>query len=192
MKLNKYRFFFLLVVLMMGLSITGWSISAHYDHTFRNSELQKETKNDSQIGNTVVREFSNNVPILSLISTGLIGLLGIRRQTKKIDNSSPARWNRRDKDCIPVKLSLGKHLILQIFDWTGWQVETCAKHWYKFFKYNFVFNNISNRSPQSSLIPSYLLAYFGVRTHQNDKTPYPHIWRQPKSNSVSTVPLISS
>ena len=91
MKLNKYRFLFLLVALMMGLSITGWSISAHYDHTFINSELQKETKNDSQIGNTVLREFSNNIPLLFLISTGVIGLLGIRRQTKKIDNSSPAR-----------------------------------------------------------------------------------------------------
>jgi hypothetical protein len=91
MKLKKYRFIFILVILMMGLSITGWSISTHFDHTLINSELQKEMKNDSQIDNTVLREFSNNVPILSLISTGLIGLLGIRRQTKKIDNSSPAR-----------------------------------------------------------------------------------------------------
>ena len=91
MKLNNYRLFFLLVVLMMSLSVTGWSISAHYDHTFIKSELQNETKNESQIGNTVGREFSNNIPILALISTGLIGLLGIRRQTKNIDNSSPAR-----------------------------------------------------------------------------------------------------
>ena len=91
MKLKKYRFIFILVILMMGLSITGWSISTHFDHTLINSELQNEMKNDSQIDNTVVREFSNNVPILSLLSTGLIGLLGIRRQTKKIDNSSPAR-----------------------------------------------------------------------------------------------------
>ena len=91
MKLKKYRFIFILVILMMGLSITGRSISTHFDHTLINSELQKEMKNDSQIDNTVLKEFSNNVPILSLISTGLIGLLGIRRQTKKIDNSSPAR-----------------------------------------------------------------------------------------------------
>ena len=91
MKLNKYRYILLLVAFMMGLSITGWSISAHYDHKSINSELQKESKNDSPIGNTVVREFSNNVPILSLISTGLIGLVGIRRQTIRIDNSSPAR-----------------------------------------------------------------------------------------------------
>jgi hypothetical protein len=91
MKLKKHRLIFLLVVLMVGLSITGWSISANYDHTSINNELQKETKNDSQIGNTVVKEFSNNIPILFLISTGLIGLLGVRRQTKKIDNSSPTR-----------------------------------------------------------------------------------------------------
>ncbi len=91
MKLNKYKFLFLLVVLMMSLSVTGWSISAHYDLTPLDGQLQKETKNDSQTGNTVGREFSNNVPILALISTGLIGLLGIRRQTKKIDNSSSAR-----------------------------------------------------------------------------------------------------
>ena len=90
MKLNKYGVIFLLVALIMVLSITGRSISAHYDPTFMNSELQKEIKNDNQIGNTLAREFSNNVPILTLISTGLIGLLGIRRQ-KKIDNSSTAR-----------------------------------------------------------------------------------------------------
>jgi hypothetical protein len=49
----------------------------------------------------------------------LIGLLGIRRQ-KTIDNNSPARWNRCDRDSIPLKLPLGKYIILQIFDWTGW------------------------------------------------------------------------
>ena len=91
MKLKKYKFIFILVILMMGLSITGWTISANYDHTFINSELLKETKNDGQIGNTVLKGFSDNIPILSLISIGLIGFLGVRRQTKKIDNSSPAR-----------------------------------------------------------------------------------------------------
>jgi NADH:ubiquinone oxidoreductase subunit 6 (subunit J) len=90
MKFKKYRFIFLLVALMMCLSITGWSISAHYDHKAINSDLPKETKNVNQIGNHLARKFSNNVPILTLISTGLIGLLGIRRQ-KNIDNSSTAR-----------------------------------------------------------------------------------------------------
>ena len=79
MKLKKYRLIFLLVVLMTGLSITGWTISTNYDHTFINGELQKELKNDSQIGNTISGEFSDNSPILFLISTGLIGLVGVRR-----------------------------------------------------------------------------------------------------------------
>jgi len=91
MRLKKYRLIFLLVVLMTGLSITGWSISSHYDHTFINSELQKELKNDSQIGNTISGEFSKNSPILFLISTGLIGLVGVRRHKKKLGNSSPPR-----------------------------------------------------------------------------------------------------
>ena len=85
MKLKKYKLIFLLVVLMTGLSITGWSISTHYDHTFINGELQKELKNDSQIGNTISEEFSKNSPVLFLISTGLIGLVGVRRHRKKID-----------------------------------------------------------------------------------------------------------
>ena len=91
MRLKKYRLIFLLVVLMTGLSITGWSISSHYDHSFINGEFQKELKNDSQIGNTIWGDFSRNSPILFLISTGLIGLLGVRRQRKKLDNSSPPR-----------------------------------------------------------------------------------------------------
>jgi len=86
MRLKKYRLIFLLVVLMTGLSITGWSISSHYDHTFINAEFQKELKNDSQIGNTIWGDFSKNSPILFLISTGLIGLLGVRRQRKKLED----------------------------------------------------------------------------------------------------------
>ena len=90
MRLKKYRLIFLLVVLMTGLSITGWSISSHYDHSFINGEFQKGLKNDSQISNTIWGDFSKNSPILFLISTGLIGLLGVRRH-RKTDNSSPPR-----------------------------------------------------------------------------------------------------
>jgi len=68
---------------MTGLSITGWSISTHYDQTLIHGELQKELKNDSLIGNAISREFSNNSPILFLISTGLIGLVSVRRHRKK-------------------------------------------------------------------------------------------------------------
>jgi len=88
MRLKKFKLIFLLVVLMAGLSITGWAISSHYDHTFINGESQKELKNDSQTGNTISGEFSNNSPVLFLILTGLIGLVGVRRQTKKIGRGS--------------------------------------------------------------------------------------------------------
>ena len=89
MRFKKYRRILLPVVLMTGLSITGWSISTHYDHTFINSEIQKELEIDSQSGNTKSGEFSKNSPILFLISTGLIGLVAVRRHRKKKDNSSP-------------------------------------------------------------------------------------------------------
>jgi len=85
MRLKKYKLIFLLVILMTGLSITGWSISTHYDHTYINGELQKELKNDSQIGNAISGEFSKNSPILFLIAIGLIGLVGVRRQRKKLE-----------------------------------------------------------------------------------------------------------
>jgi hypothetical protein len=88
MRLKKYRLIILLVILMTGLLITGWSITSHYDHTFINGEFQKELKSDSQIGNTIWGDFSKNSPILFLISTGLIGLLGVRRQRKKLGNNS--------------------------------------------------------------------------------------------------------
>ena len=86
MKRKKYRLIFLLVVFMVGLSITGWSISTHYDHTYISGELQKEMKNDGQSGNAILGIFRNNSPILFLITTGLIGLFGVRRQRKRIDS----------------------------------------------------------------------------------------------------------
>jgi len=86
MRLKKYKLIILLVILMTGLSITGWSISTHYDYTFINGELRKELKTESQSGNAISEEFSNNSPILFLISTGLIGLVGVRRHRKKSEN----------------------------------------------------------------------------------------------------------
>ena len=84
MKLKKYKLIFILVVLMTGLSITGWSISTQFDQTLINSELQKEMQNDDQIGNPILGKFAINSQILFLISTGLIGLVGGRRHRKKM------------------------------------------------------------------------------------------------------------
>ena len=84
MRRKKYRLIFILVVFMAGLSIAGWSISTHSDQTLIHGELQKDLKNDSLISNTISENFSINSPILFLISTGLIGLVGVRRHRKKM------------------------------------------------------------------------------------------------------------
>ena len=86
MRLKKYRLIFLLVVLSTGLSITGWSISTHYDTTLKTAEIQKELKNINQSRDDIQAEFNHNIPVLFLISIGLIGLVGIRRQRKKPGN----------------------------------------------------------------------------------------------------------
>ena len=102
MKAKKYRLIFILVVLIMGLSITGWSISTKYDHTYINGELQRELEQDTDTGNAISGEFSKGSPILFLISAGLIGLLGVRRQTKKIGNRS------RPDEKGATKISMGR------------------------------------------------------------------------------------
>ena len=88
MRLKKYKLIILLVILMTGLSITGWSISTQYDHIFINGELQRELEQDSQTGNALSGEIRNNIPILFLIFIGLIGFLGVRRQTKRMGSDS--------------------------------------------------------------------------------------------------------
>ena len=86
MKVKKYRLILILVILMMGISITGWSISTHYDNTVISYEIQKELKNDSQTGNMLSSKLSKNSPILFLISTGLVGLVGVRRHRNKMES----------------------------------------------------------------------------------------------------------
>jgi hypothetical protein len=85
MKLKKFRLIFILVVLIMGLSITAWSISIQHDHTIINEELQKELREDDQTGNTLSGKFSKTSPILFLFSAGLIGLVGVRRKRKNTE-----------------------------------------------------------------------------------------------------------
>ena len=85
MKLKKYRLILLLVILMMGMSITGWSISTNYENSHTNHDIQVELKNKGLTANTISGDFSNNRPILFLISTGLIGLVGVRRRRNNIE-----------------------------------------------------------------------------------------------------------
>ncbi len=83
MRHSKYRLIFILIVLITGLFITGWSVSTHHDHITLNNELRTELKKDINIDNAKSRAFSNNGRVLFLFSTGLIGLLGVRRRRKR-------------------------------------------------------------------------------------------------------------
>ena len=108
MKLKKFKVILLIVFLMTGLSITGWAISTRYDQSLKSVEIQKELKKNSQDKNVLSGKFSNNSPILFLISTGLIGFLGIRRQRKKLDNlqseNTPGNENNRKAELSKQRL----------------------------------------------------------------------------------------
>ena len=88
MRLKKYKLIFVLVVFMIGLSITGWAISTHYDQNLINGELQEELININEIDRKIFVDFSKNSPILFLISIGLIGLFGVRRRQTIVNDQS--------------------------------------------------------------------------------------------------------
>ena len=86
-KVNKYKFIIMAVFLMTGVSITGWAITTfHYNHTAKSAESQIALNNDSQPANIVPAAINHNNTILMLVSIGLIGFIGIRRQGKKVEN----------------------------------------------------------------------------------------------------------
>jgi len=85
-KLNKYRFNILAVFLITGMSITGWAITFHYNHTAKSAESQKAPNNDSLLQNIVPAAINHSNTILMLVCTGLIGFIGVRRRGKKLNN----------------------------------------------------------------------------------------------------------
>jgi hypothetical protein len=98
-KLNKYRFDILAVFLITGMSITGWAITFHYNHTAKSAESQKAPNNDSQSQNIVLAAINHSTTILMLVCTGLIGFIGVRRQGKKLDNHAKTEQpERRDPE----------------------------------------------------------------------------------------------
>lgn len=99
-KVNKYKFIIVAVLLMTGVSITGWAITFHVNHTAKSAESQIAPKNDSQPTNIVPRAINQSNTILMLVCIGLIGFIGIRRQGKKVENLAevkpPERGNHED------------------------------------------------------------------------------------------------
>ena len=81
MKINKFNIIILVVILMTGLSITGWAISSYYEISTNTVDLPEELIDNMLTADTPVRVIPNST-ILFLISTGLIGLVSVRRQRK--------------------------------------------------------------------------------------------------------------
>lgn len=84
-KFNKLTVIMLGAFLITGISITGWAITFHYDKTGIANESQKKPKIETLVPNLMPVETSHRNTILSLVFIGLIGLIGIRRQGKKLE-----------------------------------------------------------------------------------------------------------
>ena len=95
-KLNKHKFIILAVFLIVGVSIAVWAITFDYNHTAKNTESQKEPRNESKAANIVPVATNHSNTILLLVFAGLIGLIGIRRQGEKLENLKKVKRPERE------------------------------------------------------------------------------------------------
>ena len=80
-KLIQYKFIILAIFLVAGVSIAGWAFAFHYDNQVKNAGPQKESKNEILTADVMPSAIDHSKIILLLVSTGLIGFLGVRRQS---------------------------------------------------------------------------------------------------------------
>jgi hypothetical protein len=83
-KLQQYKFIVLAIFLMSGVSIAGWAFAFHYDNQVKNAGPQKEFKNEILTANGIPSAIDHSKIILLLVSTGLIGFLGVRRKSNTV------------------------------------------------------------------------------------------------------------
>jgi len=83
---KKYNFIILPVLLITGVLVGGWALASHYDDRVKSADSQKEWKNGSQVVTEKPSALDQSNIILVLVSMGLIGFVGIRRQSKKLEN----------------------------------------------------------------------------------------------------------
>jgi hypothetical protein len=79
-KLQQYKYIILAIFLLTGVSIAGWAFASHYDNRAKVVGPQKELNNDLQATNIVPSTLDHSKIILLLVSTGLVGFFGVRRQ----------------------------------------------------------------------------------------------------------------
>lgn len=83
-KLQQYKYIILTIFLMTGVSVAGWAFASHYENQAKGVEPQKELNNDPQSTNVVPSTIDHSKIILLLVSTGLVGFFGVRRQNNTI------------------------------------------------------------------------------------------------------------
>jgi hypothetical protein len=79
-KLQQYKFIILAIFLMTGVSVAGWAFASHYDNQMKKAGSQNEFKNETLPTNVVPSTLDHSKIILLLVSTGLVGFFGVRRQ----------------------------------------------------------------------------------------------------------------
>ena len=85
-KFEKFKFLILSVFLITGVSISGWALASHFDNKGKSVESQKELKNDIQAANVTPLALDHKNIILVLVCAGLVGIFGVRRQSKRLEN----------------------------------------------------------------------------------------------------------
>ena len=83
---KNYKFIILSVLVMTGVSTTGWVLAFNYENFEKTANSQIELKNHGQVTNAKLLALDYNNIILVLVGTGLIGFFGIRRQRKTSEN----------------------------------------------------------------------------------------------------------
>ena len=83
---KKYNFIILPALLITGMLVAGWALASHYDDRVKSADSLKELNNGSQVVTVKPLALDQNKIILVLVSIGLIGFVGVRRQSTKLGN----------------------------------------------------------------------------------------------------------
>ena len=103
-KLKRYKFIILSVLVMIGVSITGWTFALNSVNFEKNANSQIELKNHGQVTNLKPLAIDHNNIILVLVCTGLIGFFGVRRQSKISENVVKGKHS----ECSSHEISLNE------------------------------------------------------------------------------------
>ncbi len=103
-KLKRYKFIILSVLVMTGVSITGWTLTFNYLNFEKNATSQ-ELKNHGQVTNAKSLTLDHNTITLVLVCTGLIGFFGVRRQIKTSENVVKGKHS----ECSSHEISLNEN-----------------------------------------------------------------------------------